>query len=108
MKVAGKLSADEIELLKKAEEQELTSKYKKDLAELEKKYESVYSKRNTGQQPVKPKRIKLSADLLIKMYSEGNTITEIREETGYSVHYIYTMIKKLIQEGKISERKYNV
>jgi hypothetical protein len=101
-----KLSGEEIEQLLKVEKEQLTLKYRNDLAELEKKYESLHIKSKTGHQAVKPKRIKLSADLLIKMYTEGKTITEIREVTGHSVHYIYTMIKKLIEEGKLEERKY--
>jgi hypothetical protein len=40
------------------------------------------------------------------MYTEGKTIIAIREETGYTIHYIYSLIRKLIEEGKLEERKH--
>jgi hypothetical protein len=109
MKIKKNLSNEEIEQLIRVEKEKLALKYKNDLAAIEKKYEALKTPEiNPDEQPDKPKRVKLSADLLIKMYSEGKTIPEIREESGLSVHYIYTSIKKLIEEGKLEERKYMI
>jgi hypothetical protein len=107
MKGKKQLSNKQIEQLKKAEKEQLTLKYTQDLADLETKYESLKIEINIAdQQPVKPAKIKLTNDLLIKMYTEGKTIIAIREETGYTIHYIYSMIRKLIEEGKLEERKH--
>jgi hypothetical protein len=108
MKVKKQLSDKQIEQLIKAEKKQLTLKYTQDLADLETKYESIKIKNDPFEQSNKPGRIKLTNDLLIKMYSEGKTIIAIREETGYTVHYIYSMIRKLIEEGKLKERKYKI
>lgn len=109
MKVKKQLSNKQIEQLKKAEKDQLTLKYKQDLANLETKYESLRIQiSNPDEQTGKPAKIKLTNDLLIKMYNEGKTIIAIREESGYTVHYIYSMIRKLIKEGKLEERKHSI
>jgi len=109
MPVKKQLSNKQIDHLLKAEKEQLALKYNQDISDLEKKYESLRIQTdNPGEQTDKPSKIKLTNDILIKMYNEGKTIIEIREESGYTVHYIYSLIRKLIKEDKLEERTLNL
>jgi len=53
----------------------------------------------------KPKKAKLTDDLYIKLWNEGKTNSQIAKDSGYNAGYISLMKKRLVEKGKIEERK---
>jgi hypothetical protein len=98
MKAKLVLTKEQVDLLAGVEEKILRAKFEKDLISIRKKYECVEIDLQT--QIKQEKKSKLTDEIFNKYLSEGMTVKEIGEITGYNEGYIYKIQKRILTEKK--------
>ena len=102
MKTKIVLTKDQIDLLVSTEEKLLRVKFEKDLASLRKKYEMAEIEVNFNAPVAKTEKSKLTDELFKQYISDGLTLNEIADKTGYNKAYLYKFQKK--QNKVLSEK----
>ena len=90
------LTKEQIDKLMAAEEQQLRSKFEKDLAAIRKKYEVVEIDLKTSFQ--KKTKVKLTEEQFRKYLNEGLSLVEISKKSNYNIGYLYKLRKQLVKD----------